>query len=1062
MKQKSNFLKALGIMLLSVLFATQANAQNITVTGTVNDNLGSVIGASVVVKGTSNGCITDLDGKFTLSNVPSKGTLVISFVGYQTQEIPVNGKKTFNIEIKEDAQQLQEVVVVAVGYGDVKRRDLTGSIGKANMTDLTKTPVNNVAETLGGRIAGVQVSSSDGGLGDNFNIVIRGAGSLTQSTAPLYVIDGFPSETSGMSALNPNDIESIDVLKDASATAIYGSRGANGVVIITTKKGKAGKATVTYNGSVSVSKVRNTMDMMDGYDFVNLQRDIMEGNTKEVDGVKVPEFDHYYLKDGITLEDYRNFKSYDWQDEIYRTALSHNHYVGLSGGSDKMNYSASLSYSNQEGVIINSDLSRYQGRFNFSQKINKRIKVDANANFASNVQNGPNPSGATTSVSNSLMYSIWGYRPVSPSGSDLLAELYDEDVEMKDDYRFNPVLSAKNEYRRNTTNHLQANLGVEWEIIKNLKFKTTAGYTGRDIKREEFNGSKTKTGNTHPSNTQSKGINAFLRQDQTRNYLNENTLSYVFAKNDHNLNALVGATFQKYTSYYSTITQEQITNEAFGMSGIGKGSAAPVVTASQGENAMVSYLGRINYNYASKYYVTASMRADGSSKFTPSNRWGYFPSTSLAWAFGREQFVAEALPWLSNGKLRASWGLTGNNRIGDYDYLAQLVTHSNTYKYPWGSSFTPGYVLDKMANPNLTWETTEQYDFGVDLGFFAGRINLNLDYYIKTTKDLLLDADTPASSGYSKSTLNVGKLRNKGLEITLETVNIKKKDFTWTSSFNIAFNSNEIVELNFGQKAMTSYINWDNKYKTMPAYVSQIGQSAGSMYGFIYDGTYKYDDFNTSTDANGKTLYTLKDDVVRISDAAQPGDPKYKKITNDGTNKITDEDRTIIGNGQPKHTGGFTNNFIYKNWDLNIFFQWSYGNDLLNANRLIFENSQGRKNTNMFASYTNRWTPENPTSDMPRAKAIGAEHYSSLYVEDGSYLKLKTISLGYNFTPNTLRRIGISAARVYVSAENIATITGYSGSDPEVSTRNSVLTPGFDWSAYPRSFNASLGVNVTF
>lgn len=525
---------------------------------------------------------------------------------------------------------------------------------------------------------------------------------------------------------------------------------------------------------------------------------------------------------------------------------------------------------------------------------------------------------------------------------------------------------------------------------------------------------------------------------------------------------MVGATFQKYTSYLSSITQEQITNEAFGMSGIGKGSAVPVVTASQGENAMISYLGRINYNYASKYYVTASMRTDGSSKFAPGNRWGYFPSGSLAWAFGRENFVSDALPWLSNGKLRLSWGLTGNNRIGDFDYMAQLVTSSNVYKYPWDSSFYPGYVLGSMANEKLKWETTEQYDLGLDLGFFGGRINVTMDYYIKTTKDLLLGADVPASSGYSSATLNVGKLRNKGFELTLETINIKQKNFSWTSNFNIAFNSNKIVELNYGQDDMISFVNWDNKYKTMPAYISKKGDAAGSMYGFIYDGTYKYEDFNTSVDANGKTIYTLKDDVVRISDSAQPGDPKYKKLSDKEGNKITDDDRTIIGNGQPKHTGGFSNNFVYKNWDLNIFLQWSYGNDILNANRMVFENPQSKKNTNMFASYTNRWSAENSASNMPRARAIGAEYYSSLYIEDGSFLKLKTISLGYNFTPNTLRSLGISAARLFVSAENIATITGYSGSDPEVSTRNSVLTPGFDWSAYPRSFNASLGINITF
>lgn len=1061
MKRKTFF-----VLLATFLccFAGNLSAQTEKeITGKVIDNtMGDELpGVSVTVKGTSTGTITSMDGEFTIK-AKEGSVLQFSFIGYKTKSVTVGKQTVLDISLEEDAQSLDEVVVVAVGYGDVRRRDLTGSIGKANMDDLNKVPVNNIAEALGGRIAGVQVSSKDGGLGDNFSIVIRGAGSLTQSTEPLYVIDGFPQETSGMSALNPNDIESVDVLKDASATAIYGSRGANGVVIITTKKGKSGRATVNYSGSMTASVVKNKMDLMNGYDFANLQKEIMAGNIKDVNGEEVDEFTYYYLKDGITMDDYKTFPSYDWQDEIYRTAISHSHYVGLTGGSDKMDYSASLSYSNQEGVIINSDLTRYQGRFNFSQKINDRVKVNANANFSSNVQNGPNPSNAETTVSNSLMYSIWGYRPVSPSGSDLLAELYDSDVDMTNDYRFNPVRSAKNEYRRTTTNNLAANLGVEWEIINNLKLKVTGGYTGRDIKREEFNGSNTRTGNSHPANTQSKGINAFLKQDEKRDYLNENTLSYSFAKNEHSLSALGGITFQKSTSYYTTIRQDHITNESFGMSGIGKGSAVPEVTSSKGENGMISYLGRVNYNYASKYYATVSMRADGSSKFAKDNRWGYFPSTSLAWAFGREEFVAKALPWLSNGKLRASWGLTGNNRIGNYDYMAKLVTNSNTYKYPWEGSFTPGYVLGSMANNKLKWETTEQFDFGLDLGFFDGRINLNVDYYIKTTKDLLLNADVPASSGYSTATLNVGKLRNKGLEVTLESINIKNKNFTWTSSFNIAFNTNEIVALNDGQESMISFVNWDNKYKTMPAYISQKGKAAGSMYGYVSQGTYKYEDFNTSVGANGKTIYTLKDDVPRLSDNVQPGDPKYKKLVDDGTNQITDADRTIIGNGQPKHIGGLNNNLIYKNWDLNIFLQWSYGNDALNANRMVFENPQSRKNTNMFKSYNKRWTPENPESNMPRARAIGGEYYSSRYVEDASYLKLKNISVGYNFNQETLRPLGLNAVRVFLSMENIATFTGYSGSDPEVSTRDGVLTPGFDWSAYPRSFNTSLGVNITF
>lgn len=1022
------------------------------ITGKVTDSSGELIGVTVVVKGTSIGITTDLNGEFKLDGIKPDNILRFSFVGYKTKEIKVGNKRRIDVKLEEDSQQLEEVTVVAVGYGDVRRRDLTGSISKANMDDLVKTPVNNVAESLGGRIAGVRVTSSDGSLGDNFDIVIRGAGSLTQSTAPLYVIDGFPQETSGFSALNPNDIASIDILKDASATAIYGSRGANGVVIVTTKQGLASKPKVTYNGSITFGTVNKTMDMMNGYDFVLLQQEIMSPDT----------FSKYYLKDGIGIEDYRNFKNYDWQDEIYRTAVSHNHYVGLNGGSDKMKYSASLSYSNQQGVVINTDLTRYQGRFNFSQQINSKVKVNASANFASNVQNGVSTSSQSSSMTHSLLYSVWGYRPVSPSGSDLLSEMYDEDIDMSSDYRFNPVLSAKNEYRRNTTNHLQANLGLEWEIIRNLKFKTTAGYTGRDIKKEEFNGSKTKTGNSHPNNTQSRGINAKLTQQATRNYLNENTLTYQFNKNKHSFNALLGLTFQKYSSNLHSIIQTYINNESLGMAGIGRSEAVPTVSSSIGENSMMSYFTRFNYNYNSKYYANFTIRADGSSKFAPGNRWGYFPSASLAWTFSREDFIKDNLSFLSNGKIRVSWGLTGNNRIGDYDYMPQLMTHSDYYKYPWDSSFSTGFVLDSMGNPSLRWETTEQYDLGLDLGLFNGRLNITMDYYEKTAKDLLLKAEVPASSGYTTATMNIGKLKNTGMEITLESVNIKTKDFTWSSNFNIAFNKNKIVALNSGQNEMLSYVKWDYTYQNMPAYISGIGEPAGQIYGYIYEGTYKYSDFNQIINSDGSITYKIKDDIPRISEGVQPGDPKYKKLTNDGTNRITDADRTIIGNGQPKHTGGFTNNFTYKNWDLNIFLQWSYGNDVLNANRMFFENPASKTNTNMFATYKNRWTPDNPESNIPRAKALDSKYYSSLYVEDASFLKLKSISLGYNLSKETLKKIRLQALRLYFSAENIATITGYSGSDPEVSVQNSVLTPGFDWSSCPRSFNASFGVNITF
>ncbi len=1048
-------LKTLNLFLLVLLSsAWNTVGAQIKITGVVtSDNKETLPGVSIIVKGTNLGTITDVNGTYSI-NVPNKkSVLAFSFIGYKSQEHQINNMKTINVVLIEDNQMLNEVEVVAIGYGDVRRRDLTGSVGKANINDLIKTPSNNIAETLGGRIAGVDVTSKDGGLGDNFNIIIRGAGSLTQSTEPLYVVDGFPQESSGLNFVNPNDIESIDILKDASATAIYGARGSNGVVIITTKKGKAGKPTVVYNGSMTVSQVKNLPDLMNGYEFVSLQKEVMSD----------ADFTQYYLKEGITLENYRNYKSYDWQNEIFRTAFSHNHNVNLSGKNGGTRYSASLSYGKREGVIISSDLTNYQGRINLQQDLSKKIKLNADVNYSSKVLNGAVPSETTWSASNAWMYSVWAYRPVSPSGSDLLAELYDQEIMDANDYRFNPVLSAKNEYRRKTTNYLQANASLEWEMIKNLKLKIMGGYSSNDYTAEAFNGSKTKTGNSNPNNTLSKGINASLGETRTRSYLNENTLSYEYNKMKHNLNALLGFSVQRSTAYTSSITQEYITNESFGMAGLGKGESTPVVTSSKGENKMMSYFGRINYNYDSKYYLTCTMRADGSSKFAKNNRWGYFPSGSVAWSFARENFVKKNLSWLDSGKLRLSYGQTGNNRIGNYDYMAQLTTDSNddiSY-YPFNSSVQTGYLLTSLSNSSLKWETSEQIDLGLDLGFLNGRINTNIDYYVKTTKDLLLNAEISASSGYQSGMMNVGKIQNKGVEFTLETVNIKTKKFTWTSNFNIAFNSNKVKALNNNQTEMTSFIFWDNIYNNMPAYISKIGESAGKMYGFVYDGLYQINDFNASTDASGNTVYTLKDGIPYYSSTCQPGDPKYKNLSGDD-NIINDADRTTIGNGQPLHTGGFTNNFIYKNWDLNVFLQWSYGNDLLNVDRLVFENPHGKKNTNMFKSYVDHWTLENQESKNMRANAVGSQVYSSLYVEDGSYLKLKNVSLGYTFPQSLMKKMKISNLRMYLSADNIYTLTNYSGPDPEVSTRQSVLTPGFDWSSYPRAFNASFGLNITF
>lgn len=1021
----------------------------VSVSGAVSDERGEPLtGVNVMIKGTSRGTVTDYDGRFTLQAAPDD-VLTFSFIGFESQEIRVGNQKQMKIILYESSVQIQELEVVAVGYGDVRRRDLTGSVAKADMTEIIKTPVNNITQSLGGRIAGVQVSSKDGGLGDNFSITVRGAGSLTQSTEPLYVVDGFPLESSNMGSLNPNDIASIDVLKDASATAIYGSRGANGVVIITTKKGNAGVPRIEYNGSVTVSNIGKKEELLTGYQFVELQQEIMNEE----------DFAMNYLRDGRTLETYKTEPEYDWQDAIYRTAVTNNHYLSLSGIQGDLQYSASGSYLNQEGIIVNSRLNKYQGRISMDQKLfNNKLRIRIISNAARTVRNGVDPTGGSTSVSHALMYSVWGYRPVSPTGANLMEQLYDDAVEMTEDYRFNPVLSAYNEMRKTTTDNLSINGMVDYEIIRNLRFKSTGAYQKVDYSNEQFNNSKTKTGFYHDKNTSYRGVNAYYSLNNRQSLLNENTLTYQFDKKGHNVNVLGGVTFQKESVYFHDMASTFITNEIFEMAGFGKSSSIPSVGSAKGENTLTSYLARLNYNYRSKYYLTASFRADGSSKFAPGNRWGYFPSASLAWAFNREDFLKEN-EVLTNGKLRISYGETGNNRVGNYAFRGKLETGDNSF-YPFDGNKFIAYIPTDMQNENLKWETTEQYNVGIDLGFWNDRVSIIADYYIKNTRDLLLQADLAPSSGYASAMMNIGELQNRGFELSVQTVNLKTGDFQWNTAFNISFNKNEITKLNDKQIAMTNSIYWDNKYRTMPAYISPIGSPAGLMYGYLYEGTYKKEDFDITLGNNGAEVYTPKKGVVLYSNESRPGDPRYADINHDGV--INDADKTVIGKGHPNAIGGLNNSFTYKNVDLSFFFQFSLGNDILNANRMVFENPAGKRHTNMFAGYADRWTETNATSDIPRSKAVGSQEYSSLYIENGSFIRLKSLSLGYNFAPQLLAQLHIAAARVSFSAENLFTITSYSGNDPEVSTRNSVLTPGFDWSPYPRSRNYALSLNLTF
>ena len=1056
---RKRILSSLGLILFSVSFVLA----QVLVKGTVKDNLGEgVPGASVQVKGTSQGTITDLDGKFAFS-VPNKNAIiVISFIGYVTVEQKVDTQKPMVITLREDTKTLDEVVVV--GYQEVRKRDLTGSVAKANMNDVLTAPVASFDQALGGRIAGVNVTSGEGMPGGTMNIVIRGNNSLTQENSPLFVIDGFPVEdTSASSTLNPSDIESIDFLKDASATAIYGARGANGVVIVTTKKGKVGRAQLTYDGSFGVQHITRTIPMMNAYEFVKLQNEMYPT-------VVAGSYLMNYEGKQWTLEDYRNIDQYNWQDEIFQTAWQQSHTLRLTGGTEGVRYNASLSYYDQDGTLLETGYKRMQGRMNTVVRRGK-LNMSLTTNYSRSIQTGSTPSSTSYSGMNNLFYSVWGYRPVtSPDTplSFLMDSATDNAVDSSNDYRFNPILSLKNEYRKNYINNLQMNGFAEYEVINGLKVKVSAGYTYDARKNDQFNNSKTRYGG--PTSTDK--VNAQVTRSERLTWLNENTVTYqTNIKKKHFINALAGITFQNsdYEAYAFRTTH--IPNESLGMAGMSEGQAS-TSSSVKSSWSMLSYLGRINYNYKSKYYATASFRVDGSSKFNKNNRFGYFPSASLAWTFTEEEFMKPIKSILSNGKLRFSWGLTGNNRIGEYDYyqlLSVLKSRIGSYTatnsipsgvYPFENDATnAGTVPISLQNKNLKWETTEQWNLGVDLSFFDERIGLTMDIYRKNTRDLLLAAQLPYSSGFYNATKNIGKVRNDGLEISLNTLNIKTRDFQWSSNFNISFNKNKVLALSENQTALMTAVQFDQNYNGQSSYIAKIGLPMGLMYGYVYEGTYKYDDFNKSGNS-----YSLKSSVPHFSteNNTQPGMPKYADLNGDGV--VDSNDRTIIGRGLPVHTGGLTNDFTYKGIDLSIFFQWSYGNDIMNANRLFFESSNNRsRELNQYASYTNRWTADNPTSDIPAATNSSSNRViSSRIIEDGSFLRLKNVTIGYTFPSQMTKKWKIDKARIYVAAQNLWTWTGYSGYDPEVSVRNSALTPGLDYSSYPRAYSVSFGVSLGF
>jgi TonB-linked SusC/RagA family outer membrane protein len=1056
-KKKDWLISGISLLLLMCI-STASWAQERTVTGVVSDLQGGpLVGVIVQIKGSKTTTATSSKGDFSIKVPAGAQTLVFRYIGFEDREVVVNQNTTVKVTLRESVSQLNDVVVI--GYGTATRKDLTGSVGTVSMADLNKAPVKSFDEALAGRVAGVQVISSEGQPGAPIEINIRGNNSITQSNYPLIVIDGFPMEdpnnavVNPLNTLDPNEIESIDILKDASATAIYGARGANGVVMVTTKRGKLGAPVITYNGYFGLQQNNKRMKLLNPYEFVKLQNEIDPVRTKTL-----------YFKEGRNLESYRNLDGINWEDEVTRVAPMQNHYLSLAGGSQKTKYTVSLSHVGQDGIIINSGFKRTQGKISIDQEVSNKLKVGANVTYADLKRYGAPTSTGNYSNELNMLFSVWAFRPVAVDPNlNLIDEPFDPEVEQGSNSTFNPVMTAKNELRENFSTSFTANGYLEYTIIKELKFKSTASYS-RGIRRDDvFNGPFSRS-----ATIGNYGINGSQTHFNSNNWQNANTLTYAKRLNkSHYFDVMAGWSLESNSNAAFGANGILIPNESLGLSGIDEGDPLSINSVTS-KSSMASFISRANYKLLDRYVFTATFRADGSSRFLGDNKWAYFPSAGFAWQINNEPF-AKDIKYLSNAKLRTSWGKTGNNGVpnfGAYSSMGYVNTDpTNPFNsnpgYMFGNTYYKGVMYTGLGNSELKWETTDQYNVGLDLGFFKERFTLGLDLYHKKTYDLLLNAVMPPVSGYSRNIKNIGSTQNRGMEITLGITPIENKDFSWNASFNIAFNRNKILGLSENQLMIATAQNWGDDWKNIPGYVAKIGSPIAEFYGLIYDGVYGYDDFIRV----GNT-YTLKENVQAHGGAranVQPGDIKYRDL--DGDLQITENDKTVIGSPYAKHTGGFNNNFNYKGFDLNVFFQWSYGNDIINANRIMFESSY-KYGYNQFATYADRWTPENTSSNIPGVAAGrggSLKAYSTRTIEDGSFLRLKTVSLGYKVPVDLLKRTKvIKSARVYVSAQNLYTWTNYSGYDPEVSVRNSALTPGFDYSAYPRARTITFGINSTF
>lgn len=984
--------------LLAMLLSVSAFAQQITIKGVVKDASDEpIIGASVLEKGTTNGTITDFDGNFTLK-AQGNATLVVSYVGYQTQEVKVNGKTSVNVTLKEDTELLDEVVVI--GYGSVKRRDVTTAISTVSTKDLDERPIISAAQALQGKAAGVSVMQPNGQPGGEMSIRVRGTTSFNGSNDPLYVVDGVPVDN--IKFLSPNDIESMQILKDASSASIYGSRAANGVILISTKAGAQGEAKVTFNAQYGITKVANKIDVLNTAQYRELQNEIGIIN----------------LPDELTDQT-------DWFDEAYSTGKTQNYQISVSNATDKLKYFLSAAYANEQGVLDISFYKRYTFRANVENKVRDWLTIGANISYADYSNNGGGSMG-TGSNRGGVILAVVNTPTYAPVWDTENPNYYYNNFYGISNIT-NPLENmARSKNNKDRENRLLASGNVLITFIPELKYKSTFTIDRRNAVNTTF---------LDPVST-SWGRNQYGEASDNRNMNTVLTFDNIltFNKNfkKHGLEVMAGSSWTDSDYTNSWINGSHFRDDKIQTLNAANKIAWDNTGTGASQWGILSFFGRASYNYDSKYLFTANVRADGSSKLHPDHRWGVFPSFSAAWRISSESFMKD-LTWIDDLKIRGGWGQTGNQSgIGDYAYLQRY----NISRVEWFKKAEEGDNTDyanavptisqaNLRTSDLTWETTTQTNIGLDLTVLRNRLTINMDYYYKKTKNMLMNVTLPSGAAAANTIArNEGEMTNKGFELAVSSKNFIGA-FSWDTDFNISFNKNKLTKLEL-QKVY--YDAKTSDYADAKVVRNEPGRSLGGFYGYISDGV-----------------------------DPETGELMYRDLNGDG--KISSSDRTYIGDPNPDFTYGMTNNFSWKGFNLSVFIQGSYGNDIFNASRIETEGMYDGKNQS--TRVLDRWRIPGQITDVPKANFDLKN--STYFIEDGSYLRLKTVSLSYNFKGKLLKRLGITRLQPYFSANNLLTWTSYSGMDPEVNQwGNNGAVQGIDWGTYPHCKSYVFGINVEF